>query len=150
MRTFLFIYITAILSSCGNLQEKTLHYLALGDSYTIGDAVIDQERYPIQLASKLLDSNVTVETKIVATSGWRTDDLWQGMQKEKLSNNYDLVSLLIGVNNQFQQMPFAQYDEEFTMLLAQAIRQAGGDTNRVFVLSIPDYYYTPFGQAQAA
>ena len=151
MKSILLVTILASgLLSCSQSQEKTLNYLALGDSYAIGEAVIDEDRYPIQLASRLADSNLTVETKIVATSGWRTDDLWEGMKKENLTDNYDLVSLLIGVNNQFQGRPFAQYDEEFTMLLAEAIRLASGDSNRVFVVSIPDYYFTPFGQAKAA
>jgi acyl-CoA thioesterase I len=103
----LIIILAASLIGCSQSHEKTLNYLALGDSYTIGEAVIDEERWPIQLANKLADSNLIIETKIVATSGWRTDDLWAAMEKEKLSSDYDLVSLLIGVNNQFQDRPFA-------------------------------------------
>lgn len=103
----LIIILAASLIGCSQSHEKTLNYLALGDSYTIGEAVIDEERWPIQLANKLADSNLLIETKIVATSGWRTDDLWAAMEKEKLSSDYDLVSLLIGVNNQFQDRPFA-------------------------------------------
>jgi acyl-CoA thioesterase-1 len=150
IRLLLFSAVSLMLTSCGQSQEKTLNYLALGDSYTIGEAVIDEERYPLQLVAKLADKDLTLETKIVATSGWRTDDLMNGIEKEKLGNDYDLVSLLIGANNQFQNKPFSQYEKEFTVLLAAAIEHAGGDTNRVFVVGIPDYYYTPYGQVKGS
>lgn len=128
--------------------KHNLRILSLGDSYTIGQSVATNQRWPVQLADSLVKVGCTTDTiRIIATTGWRTDDLLNAISGQHLQQqNYNLVSLLIGVNNQFQGKPFAQYATEFNALLDSAIRYAGGDKSHVFVVSIPDYAYTPFGQ----
>jgi acyl-CoA thioesterase I len=152
MKAYLLPFFVLLLlsSSCAQTQDKQLNYLALGDSYTIGESVSGEQRWPIQLAAKLSDSNRYFETTIVAKTGWRTDDLMLGIRQRNLPKEFDLVSLLIGVNNQFQNKSFEQYDQEFPKLLATAVEYARGDTSNVFVVSIPDYYYTQFGQTHGS
>lgn len=131
--------------SAQNSNEKK--YLALGDSYTIGESVAEAERWPNQLAEALNKKGIEVaKPTIIATTGWRTDNLKNAMTIAKLKNEYDLVSLLIGVNNQYQGKSSEQYAIEFEDLLATAIQLAKGKKENVFVVSIPDYGYTPFGQ----
>lgn len=128
-----------------------LSYLALGDSYTIGEAVDAQDRWPVQLASRLTEAGIAVaEPKIIATTGWTTDELKAGIEKENVSDTYDMVSLLIGVNNQYRGYPLEEYKPQFEELLNMAIGFAGGDRDKVFVVSIPDYGVTPFGQGKDA
>ena len=130
-----------------NTSEADYTYLALGDSYTIGESVCSTCRFPIQLKEQIEEqTGSTVETDIIATTGWRTDDLINAINTEKPSENYDFVTLLIGVNNQYQGRSFSQYENEFPQLLMTAINLAQGEKNRVIVVSIPDYAYTPFGQ----
>ncbi|MGK4566887.1 SGNH/GDSL hydrolase family protein [Flavobacterium sp. 3HN19-14] len=125
---------------------RTINYLALGDSYTIGESVCETCRFPEQLKS-VLSSHLTANynLKIVARTGWTTTNLKTAIAEEGLSNNYDLVTLLIGVNNQYQQKAFSIYEQEFPELLATAIEKAKGDKTHVIVVSIPDYAYTPYG-----
>lgn len=122
-------------------------YLALGDSYTIGHSVAEEDRFPVQLSNRLIAQGFDMEeTKIVAKTGWTTDELQNGIdQATELRDTYQLVSLLIGVNNQYRNRPVETYKPEFTELLNQAIDFAGGRKDRVFVVSIPDYAFTPFG-----
>ncbi len=128
-------------------QQQPLSFLALGDSYTIGESVEERERWPVQLADRLRKEGVDVaEPQIVATTGWTTDELAQGIIESGVEGDFDIVSLLIGVNNQYRGYDFSQYEKEFAELLQQAIDFAAGDTGRVFVVSIPDYGVTPFGQ----
>lgn len=123
----------------------TYKYLALGDSYTIGEAVAADERWPHVLQGRLVGDGIKMELpEIIATTGWTTDELQAAIDKEKPSNNYDLISLLIGVNNQYRGYPIEQYKTEFELLLKQAIAFAGGRGDRTFVVSIPDYGVTPF------
>lgn len=122
----------------------SLRYLALGDSYTIGESVAEAECFPNQLAGMLANEGLTVEVKIIARTGWTTDELWDGIQKETLSPPYDMVSLLIGVNNQYRGRDIEEYREGFVFLLNKAIEYAGGDPQRVIVFSIPDWGVTPF------
>lgn len=121
-----------------------LRYLALGDSYTIGESVEEAERFPNQLASLLANEGVTVDVKIIARTGWTTDELWRGIQAEAVEPPYDMVSLLIGVNNQYRGRGLEEYREGFIFLLNKAIEYAGGDVKRVVVFSIPDWGVTPF------
>ncbi|MEM0999946.1 MAG: SGNH/GDSL hydrolase family protein [Bacteroidota bacterium] len=126
-------------------------YLALGDSYTIGESVAEDQRWPNQLVERLRSKNIWFDsTLIVATSGWTTDELSVGMDDAGLQAPWDLVSLLIGVNNQFRGCPLSDFADEFEQLLLRAVALAGGETGRVFVVSIPDYGYTPFGQGNQA
>jgi lysophospholipase L1-like esterase len=129
-------------------NNQKIRYLALGDSYTIGQSVCETCRFPEQLKRQLeitLNANVTL--KIIAQTGWTTGTLINEIVVENPSNDQDLVTLLIGVNNQYQNQPFAVYEQQFPELLNSAIFLAKGDKNRVIVVSIPDYAYSPFGQS---
>ena len=131
-----------------NHTPKNYKYLALGDSYTIGQSVCETCRFPAQLKDsigKYLNSNDTFEVKIIAQTGWTTTNLKSAINSQNPSNDYDLVSLLIGVNNQYQHIPFSVYVQEFPELVNQAIQFAKGDKSNVIVVSIPDYAYTPYG-----
>ena len=123
-------------------------FLALGDSYTIGESVPQSERWPVQLIDALRKLQVECfDAKIIATTGWRTDQLKSAVKAANLTKDYTLVSLLIGVNNQYQGMSANSYTPEFQELLKMAIELAGNDKSKVFVVSIPDYGYTPFGKS---
>lgn len=125
-----------------------LRYLALGDSYTIGEDVPAHARWPVQLANRLRAQGVAIsDPQIVAVTGWTTDELSAGMDQASLVAGYDLVTLLIGVNNQYRGRPSAQYREEFRALLLRAVSLAGHRPERVVVVSIPDWGVTPFGHA---
>jgi lysophospholipase L1-like esterase len=124
-----------------------MRYLALGDSYTIGEGVTDEERWPMQLVTRLRADGVAIdEPRIVATTGWTTDELSAAMDDAHLVPPYDLVSLLIGVNNQYRGRGVDQYQGEFQRLLERAIALAGARHERVVVLSIPDWGVTDFGR----
>ncbi len=127
---------------------RNLNYLALGDSYTIGQSVCENCRFPEQLRKKLLDLNPknTYNTKIIATTGWTTTNLISAINAQNLASNFDLVTLLIGVNNQYQGKPFLVYEKEFPELIFKAISLAKGERSNVIVVSIPDYAFTPFGK----
>lgn len=130
-------------------NNRNWKFLALGDSYTIGESVAEDQRWPVQLVVALKKRSWSVELPtIVATTGWRTDQLKSAIDTTDLAQDYDLVSLLIGVNNQYQGRSISEYRKEFSELLQNAIDLAGGNKSRVFVLSIPDYGYTPFGKAK--
>lgn len=126
--------------------REPVHFLALGDSYTIGQSVGVNERWPKQLTTELSKLGyVNGELKIIAQTGWRTDNLQNAINQQLPLSGYSLVSLLIGVNNQFQGGNIQTYATEFEALLVQAISLAGNNLSHVFVLSIPDYAFTPFG-----
>jgi lysophospholipase L1-like esterase len=128
-------------------ESNGLTYLALGDSYTIGESVAEIECYPVILASRLKEKQVNVSaTRIIARTGWTTSELMSAIQNQNPPNNYDLVSLLIGVNNQYRGYDIEIYRKEFEALLKVAIQKAGGNKKRVFVISIPDYGVTPFAK----
>ncbi|HNB51843.1 MAG TPA: SGNH/GDSL hydrolase family protein, partial [Anaerolineales bacterium] len=133
-----------------NFPEHPMKFLALGDSYTIGESVLQAERWPVQLADLLNARGIeTAPPDIIAKTGWTTDELMEGIIRGTPMPPYDLVSLLIGVNNQYRGYPPEVYREEFATLLEQAIDFAGGDPDRVIVLSIPDWGVTPFGANDA-
>jgi lysophospholipase L1-like esterase len=155
----LFISAIFILFLCCNVTDsnqtnnietpQTTNYklLSLGDSYTIGESICETCRFPEQLKDSLINNteNTAFNLKVVATTGWTTTNLLNGISNENLPNNYDLVTLLIGVNNQYQGKDFSIYETEFPELVDIAITKAKGDKNRVIVVSIPDYAYTSFG-----
>lgn len=129
--------------------EKKYNYLALGDSYTIGQSIPLPENFPNQVASLMLNNAVSfLPPRIIAKTGWTTNELEAGIiaanNEIPLKNNYDFVSLLIGVNNQYRGLSAASYKPEFEELLVKAINYAGGKADRVVVLSIPDWGVTPF------
>ena len=129
---------------------RDIRYLALGDSYTIGESVPENERWPDQLAGLLQANDISTEVTIIARTGWTTNELWEGIQTREINSAYDLVSLLIGVNNQYRGLDIDEYRQEFVFLLNKAIEYAGGDANQVFVLSIPDWGVTPFASGRNA
>ncbi|MEP6692199.1 MAG: SGNH/GDSL hydrolase family protein [Gemmatimonadaceae bacterium] len=120
-------------------------YLALGDSYTIGERVDSASRWPVQLARALRAKGVAMgDPQIIARTGWTTDELSAAIDRERPSGPYELVSLLIGVNNQYRGRSAVQYESDITALLDRAIALAGGRPAHVLVLSIPDWGVTPF------
>ena len=124
-------------------------YLALGDSYTIGEQVPMQENFPHQLAKMLNEKGVKTATPvIIAKTGWTTDELAASIREHNLHETFTFVTLLIGVNNQYRGRDLANYKEEFTQLLDQAIVFANGHTQNVFVVSIPDWGVTPFAEGK--
>ncbi|WP_166922540.1 SGNH/GDSL hydrolase family protein [Flavobacterium poyangense] len=127
---------------------SSIRYLALGDSYTIGQSVCETCRYPEQLKTSLkaIYPQTSFSLKIIATTGWTTSNLISAINTENPESNYDLVTLLIGVNNQYQGRNFSIYEKDFPELISKAITLAKGNKKNVIVLSIPDYAYTPFGQ----
>ena len=137
--------------SCQNKAENqsklaAIKYLALGDSYTIGQGVEKNKNWPIQLTQKLGENGFSIEkSDIIAKTGWETTDLLKALA-DSTFEDYNLVSLLIGVNNQYANQPFGTYTTEFDLLLRKAIKLVGSD--RVFVVSIPDYGVTPFGKSK--
>ncbi|WOB25666.1 MULTISPECIES: SGNH/GDSL hydrolase family protein [Xanthomonas] len=126
-----------------------LRYLALGDSYTIGEGVELAQRWPMQLVDGLRAHGWNVAPpQIIATTGWTTDELQAGIDAAAPQGTFDLVSLLIGVNNQYRGRSLDEYRSQFDTLLQRAIGSAGGHAARVVVLSIPDWGLTPFAHAQ--
>ncbi|MEJ5226174.1 MAG: SGNH/GDSL hydrolase family protein, partial [Anaerolineales bacterium] len=136
-------------------SRQTIRYLALGDSYTIGESVPESDRWPVQLI-RLIETSPQFEQMggtqgginltLIARTGWTTDELWAAIQQRGVEPPYDLVSLLIGVNNQYRGRSLDAYREDFRFLLGKAIEYAGGDPGRVIVLSIPDWSVTPFAR----
>ncbi len=123
-------------------------FLALGDSYTIGEAVDARARWSMQVVARLRERGVVIDDpQFVATTGWTTDELAQAMDAARLCPPYALVSLQIGVNNQYRGRDLHEYAQQFDALLVRAIHLAGDDPGRVIVLSIPDWGVTPFGLA---
>ena len=130
-----------LLTSC-SAMPKPQRYLALGDSYTIGESVAEAERFPVQLARKLKAGDPT----IIAKTGWTTDELNAAIDAANPQGPYDLVTLLIGVNNQYRGRSADEYRTQFAALLQRAIGFAGGNASKVIVVSIPDWGVTPFAK----
>jgi lysophospholipase L1-like esterase len=124
-------------------MKPEYRYLALGDSYTIGEAVEGPLSFPHQLAA-LLSEQMVLSPAIIAKTGWTTDELLEALEKQPAEGIFDLVTLLIGVNNQYRGYPLGSYRKEFSQLLATALELVGGKKERVIVISIPDWGVTPF------
>ncbi len=125
------------------------HYLALGDSYTIGEGVEAGGRWPLQLRKRLVARNVELEPPtIIAQTGWTTAELMAGIREAAPEGPFALVSLSIGVNNQYRGLPLEEYRAQFGELLALAAGLAGGESRKVLVLSIPDWGVTPFAKGR--
>ncbi len=126
-------------------MSQKLTYLALGDSYTIGELVPATESFPVQTADRLRAAGLSLaEPVIIAKTGWTTGELQEAIDKAAITGTYDLVTLLIGVNNQYRGYHIDDYRRDFERLLRQAIGFAGERTDRVLVLSIPDWGVTPY------
>ena len=130
--------------------ENALSYLALGDSYTVGEGVTGGETWTSRMILRLRDQGISISfPRVIATTGWTCDELSAAMDTAMppLEPTYDLVSLLIGVNDQYRSYPRDEYVERFSGLLDRAISLAQGRADRVLVLSIPDWSVTPFASA---
>ncbi|MBO6795293.1 MAG: SGNH/GDSL hydrolase family protein [Balneolaceae bacterium] len=144
---FVFIGCASTNPEKNNAPKST--FLALGDSYTIGESVPENERWPVQLVNQLNENGYNfADPSIIATTGWTTAELQEGIAEVNPTHDFDLVSILIGVNNQYRGYDFEIYRKELPELLSQAIAFAGDDTSRVFMVSIPNYGVTPFGQSR--
>ncbi|GGE20865.1 SGNH/GDSL hydrolase family protein [Psychroflexus salis] len=129
------------------LQSQNMTYLALGDSYTIGEAVETQKNWPNVLTKQLEADGFSLQKpKIIAVTGWRTDELISAIEKENLAKKYDLVSLLIGVNNQYQKKDINQYKNEFEHLIQIGLSKSKYNAQGMFVVSIPDYGVSDFAK----
>jgi lysophospholipase L1-like esterase len=131
------------------MQTKVYTYLALGDSYTIGESIPSNKNFPNQTAALLKKAGIAIEEPtIIAKTGWTTDELQEQLSRTRLAVPFDFVTLLIGVNNQYRGRSANEYAKQFEELLQQAIGYADGKTNHVIVLSIPDWGVTPFAEGQ--
>jgi lysophospholipase L1-like esterase len=155
MRALLVLVLSSLLGfacaggapSSGQPAGESLRYLALGDSYTIGEGVTPAERWPVQLSALLRRQGIALgEPEIIARTGWTVAELSAGMDAAAPRGPYDLVTLLIGVNDQYRGADPEAYRPAFARMLARATALAGGDTRRVVVLSIPDWGVTPFAR----
>jgi lysophospholipase L1-like esterase len=146
--SFLLLFcITMSASVSSQAQQKSLTYLALGDSYTIGEGVELSDRYPVQLVQEWNKTakNQFASPLIIAKTGWTVDELEAGIQATPTAaEGYDLVTLLIGVNNQYRGRTVESYAQDFEKMLLRAIAFARGNKAQVIVLSIPDWGVTPF------
>jgi lysophospholipase L1-like esterase len=133
------------------ISNIRFRYLALGDSYTIGESVSAEHSFPAQLVKAIEKHGGwnNTECRIIASTGWTTDELLAAIQQENPAAHYDLVSLLIGVNNQYRGYPRTQYSREFRLLIEKAVALACGNPCRVMVIAIPDYGCTPYGNKNA-
>lgn len=160
IQTLIFLFIcnlscskpgTSLMPSISSTQFY--HYLALGDSYTIGESVPAAENFPNQVHALMQDVRFSfVAPRIIAKTGWTTDELEAGIRAadlaDPLRSSYDFVSLLIGVNNQYRGRTVADYRPQFEELVRKAIRYAGNRPERVVILSIPDWGVTPFANGR--
>ena len=132
------------------IAPTELRYLALGDSYTIGEGVADAGRWPVQLVQALRGDGLAItDPRIIAQTGWTTDELDAAIDTARLLPGYDMASLLIGVNNQYRGRGVEEYREQFTALLERTTGFVQGRHDRALVLSIPDWGVTAFGQQDA-
>lgn len=130
-------------------MQRLYTYLALGDSYTVGEAVLLPQNFPYQTVQLLRNAGYHFAApEVIAKTGWTTAELQACMQTYLFSKKYDIVSLLIGVNNQYRGQEIILYKQQFEALLNQSIELAGGKKDHVFVLSIPDYSLTPFARTK--
>ncbi len=154
MKTLCFLLLTCLAVFSSKAQNTdTMHhtysYLALGDSYTIGEGVDVQRNFPYQTVGLLRQAGYTFcAPEMIAKTGWTTDELEAAMNDYCFPSKYDFVSLLIGVNNQYRGRAIIEYKEQFEHLLKRSIALAGGKPEHVVVLSIPDYGVSPFAQAR--
>jgi lysophospholipase L1-like esterase len=137
------LIVALLLASCTSVKEPG-RYLALGDSYTIGESVAPSERFPVQLAREWKLG----EPQIIARTGWTTDELNAAIDAANPQGPFDLVTLLIGVNNQYRGRSADEYRKQFVGLLQRAIGFAGGEASKVIVVSIPDWGVTPFAEGR--
>ncbi len=143
-KSLVFFFVFAI-----SMSLTAQDYLALGDSYTIGESVLESERWPNQFAQIVKGTPLEVASvTIIAKTGWTTAELIEGIKKSKNTNRYNLVSLLIGVNNQYRGQSIETFEEELVELIHKAINYCSKGKEGVFLVSIPDWGVTPFAQGR--
>jgi len=144
---FFLIGFFVLFSSSSFSQKDSLSFLALGDSYTVGTSELYEYSWPVVLKQLLLKKEIYVkEPQIIAGAGWTSDKLIEVLKSRTLTNDYDIVSLMIGVNNQYRNQNFSAFKNDFVELLNQSIVLAKNDVSKVLVLSIPDWSLTPFAR----
>jgi len=142
-----FLVLLIVLAGCSKqIAKPEVSFLALGDSYTIGEAVDEEGRWPNQLASRIKTSNINVQ--IVATTGWTTNELAEGIAQANITETFDLVSLLIGVNNQYRGLSIQDFEIELRDLFRTAIDFSKNGSSNVIILSIPDWSAFPFAEGR--
>ncbi|QNA46146.1 SGNH/GDSL hydrolase family protein [Lacibacter sediminis] len=147
MKNYFSLFISILFMTTAFTQSKPLTYLALGDSYTIGESVPLEKNFPHQVVALLRKEKINIDDPaIIAKTGWTTDELQEQLSRVRLAVPFDFVTLLIGVNNQYRGRSEKEYAQQFEELLQQAIGYAGDKTNHVIVLSIPDWGVTPFAK----
>jgi lysophospholipase L1-like esterase len=130
-------------------KENKYSYLALGDSYTIGESVSEDERFPVQLVKKLRTDSIDISDPfIIAKTGWTTDELAAAIKEKNVADTFAIVTLLIGVNNQYRGRSAENYRPELKQLIETALIYAGGIKEHVFIISIPDWGVTPFADGR--
>ncbi len=130
-------------------KQHKYTYLALGDSYTIGESVTENERFPVQLTNRLYSDSIDISAPvIIAKTGWTTDELMAAITEKNVKDTFDIVTLLIGVNNQYRERSSENYRGELKNLINISVNYAGGNKEHVFVLSIPDWGVTPFAEGR--
>ncbi len=130
-------------------EKHRFDYIALGDSYTVGESVGDDERFPAQLVKRLSADSIDVaDPLIIAKTGWTTDELIAAIKEKNVKDTFDIVTLLIGVNNQYRGRSAEEYRVELKQLIETALKFAGGKKERVFIISIPDWGVTPFAEGR--
>jgi lysophospholipase L1-like esterase len=149
LNSIAFILVCISFISAKQSPKSMYSYLALGDSYTIGEQVPLHNNFPYQTVQLLKKQGIEVAAPvIIATTGWTTDELAASIREHNIKETFSFVSLLIGVNNQYRGRSIDNYRQEYTQLLTQAIAFAGGHADKVFVLSIPDWGATPFAEGR--
>lgn len=157
MRKILPVFIAVLVAGCGTIgnsnisEEMDYSFLALGDSYTIGEGLEVEQSWPFQLTDRLRERGYKVAPpKIVARTGWTSRDLIRNIDAEiGVHRDFHLVSILIGVNNQYQGKPRTEFEEDLREIFRKAISHSKTRERGVFALSIPDYSVTPFGEDNA-
>lgn len=124
---------------------RNVSYLALGDSYTIGECVEQAMTFPYLLTSSLASNNIKLSTTVIAKTGWTSTELENAIEEAKIDQKFDLVTLLIGVNNQYRNESIVTFKESFIRLIDKALSLVNGNFRKLIIISIPDYGYTPFG-----
>ena len=148
-RPIFFFLLIIVFTNTAFMQTKSYRYLALGDSYTIGESVVPNKNFPNQTVALLRKEKISIDDPaIIAKTGWTIDELQEMLSRTRLQMPFDFVTLLIGVNNQYRGRSTDEYAVQFTQLLQQAIGYAGEKPNHVIVLSIPDWGVTPFAEGR--
>ncbi len=143
------LFIALSLPSKSQFLQDTIRFLALGDSYTIGQSVDNANRWPNQFIDSLSELGFVIEKNdILATTGWTTGNLLQALEESSLKKEYNLVAILIGVNNFYQNQPIETFRLELSEIIDFALTLTNKDTTGILLITIPDYGYTPFGENQ--